>query len=119
MTEPDPSRAQLLAELAHWRDAVRALADLDTVAAPEAWGRLEGYLRVQLRARLTALVASLEAEAATLGASVNAGADTTTIRKNLLRLRFHPEPRAGRENGPRRSRRPFPTDPLLHDHGVQ
>jgi hypothetical protein len=77
-----------LAELAHWREAVRALADLDTVASPEAWGRLEGYMRMQLRARLAALVGSLEAEAAALTASVNSGVDTVTIRRNLLRLRY-------------------------------
>jgi hypothetical protein len=42
-------RTQLLREIAHWRDAVDALGDLDVVASPEAWARLEGYLRLQIR----------------------------------------------------------------------
>jgi hypothetical protein len=83
----DASRTQLLGEIAHWRAAVRALANLEEVAAPEAWARLESYLRVQLRARLTSVVQGLEVEAAALQASVVAGKETAEVREQLLRLR--------------------------------
>ena len=52
MTEPTASRDQLAAELAHWRYAVDALADLDVVASAAAWDGLEHYLRLQVRDRL-------------------------------------------------------------------
>jgi hypothetical protein len=87
VTEPDAARVQLLAEIAHWRDAVRSLGDLDTVASPDAWARLEGYLRVQLRARLSAVVQGLEVEAVALEAAVAADKTTPETRAQLLRLR--------------------------------
>ena len=49
------------AELAHWRGAIAALADLDTVAAPAAWAMLEAYLRLRVRERLEPSVAELAA----------------------------------------------------------
>ncbi len=54
-------RAELAAELAHWRRATRALADLDVVAAPGAWTALESYLGLRLRASLSVVVARVAA----------------------------------------------------------
>jgi hypothetical protein len=80
-------RTQLLREIAHWRDAVDALGDLDVVASPEAWARLEGYLRLQIRSRLTSVVQGLTADAAALQAGIAADKDTQALRGELLRLR--------------------------------
>jgi hypothetical protein len=49
-------RAELAAELTHWTQAARALADLDVVAAPAAWAALESYLGLRLRASLQSSV---------------------------------------------------------------
>ena len=91
MTEPTATSDQLAAELAHWRYAVDALADLDVVASPAAWAGLEHYLRLQVRDRLAAIVAALRLEVAQLDAA--AGGDppgvlrTRLLRARLLRLR--------------------------------
>ncbi len=47
------------AEVAHWRLAVEALADLDAVAAPDAWASLEEYLQHSIRERLAGVVVLL------------------------------------------------------------
>jgi hypothetical protein len=86
MTEPTASRDQLAAELAHWRYAVDALADLDVVASPAAWAGLEHYLRLQVRDRLAAIVAALRLEVAQLDAAVG-GDPPDVLRGRLLRLR--------------------------------
>lgn len=78
---------QTEAEVAHWRLAVEALADLDTVAAPEAWASLEGYLQARVRDRLTAVVAALSAEAHGLELLLHTGQDIQETRRRLLRLR--------------------------------
>ncbi|WP_328475146.1 hypothetical protein OHA21_17700 [Actinoplanes sp. NBC_00393] len=80
-------REQTGAEVAHWRLAVEALADLDTVAAPEAWRALEEYLQREVRARLAALVAGLAAEARALQQAFGSGRDLGEVRAGLLRLR--------------------------------
>ena len=54
---------------------------------PEAWARLEGYLRLQIRSRLTSVVQSLTADAAALQAGIAADKDTRALRGELLRLR--------------------------------
>jgi hypothetical protein len=78
---------QTAAELMHWRLAVDALADLDAVAAPEAWASLESYLHQGVRDRLTAVVASLAQEARALERMLGDGHPTDTIRRGVLRLR--------------------------------
>jgi hypothetical protein len=85
MTEP-AARDQLAAELAHWRYAVDALADLDVVASPAAWAGLEQYLRVEVRGRLAAIVAALRLEVSQLDA-VAAGDPPHVLRARILRLR--------------------------------
>ena len=93
MTEPpattDPSTAQLAAEIAHWRFASEALADLDIVASPAAWAGLEEYLRMRVRERLTAAVAELSLEAASCSAALAQGQDPENVRRRVLKLRRH------------------------------
>lgn len=78
---------QTEAELVHWQLAVEALADLDTVAAPEAWQALEDYLQRQVRGRLSEVVAVLVAEGRALHRRLGAGGDPAGIRPAVLRLR--------------------------------
>lgn len=87
VTESTATRHQLAAEIAHWRYAVDALADLDVVASPAAWGGLEQYLRVRVRERLGAMAAGLRLEAAQLDAAAGGQADPGVLRARLLRLR--------------------------------
>jgi hypothetical protein len=79
--------SQLRAELAHWRGAIVQLADLDSVAAPEAWAQLEDYLRLRLRARLLASIDALSAEASVLAASLDTDPPPAQARIALLRIR--------------------------------
>lgn len=81
------ARRQVEAEVAHWRLAVEALADLDTVAAPEAWGALEEYLHRNVRARLSAVVGALATEGQALRRLLDSGRDLADVRRGLLRLR--------------------------------
>jgi len=78
---------QTEAELTHWRLAVEALADLDTIAAPEAWQALEDYLQRQVRDRLSEVVGVLIAEGKALHRKLGAGGDPDEIRQAVLRLR--------------------------------
>ena len=87
MTDIDPMRAQLGAEIVHWRYAIDALQDLDLLASPASWAGLEEYLRTGLRARLRSVVAGVVLEAATLEARFKGGAATAQLREQLLRLR--------------------------------
>ncbi|WP_406356398.1 hypothetical protein [Streptomyces sp. NBC_00658] len=80
-------RRQTDAEVAHWRMAVEALADLDAVAAPEAWAALEDYLRRSVRDRLSGVVAALTAEGLALQRMLDDGHDLRAVRHGLLRLR--------------------------------
>ncbi|WP_222268917.1 hypothetical protein [Modestobacter marinus] len=84
---PDVSTRQTLAELTHWRLAVEALADLDAVAAPEAWAGLEAYLQQGVRDRLAAVVAAVALEARALERQAAAGASPDAVRTGVLRLR--------------------------------
>jgi hypothetical protein len=84
---PDAATRQTLAELTHWRLAVEALADLDAVAAPEAWASLETYLQQGVRDRLAAVVAAVAQEARALEQLAAAGAAPDVVRRGVLRLR--------------------------------
>ena len=78
---------QTAAEVAHWRLAVEALADLDAVAAPNAWAALEQYLQQRVRDRLRRVVEALIAEAQAIQRMLDGGRDLAEVRNALLRLR--------------------------------
>jgi hypothetical protein len=82
-------REQLGAEIAHWRQAADALADLDTVASPSAWAGLEEYLRTRVRDRLAAAVANLSLEGAAAASALAGGHDAAEVRQRVLVLRQH------------------------------
>jgi hypothetical protein len=84
---PDATTRQTLAELTHWRLAVDALADLDAVAAPEAWASLEAYLQQGVRDRLSSVVVAVAREARALEQLAAAGAAPEVVRRGVLRLR--------------------------------
>jgi hypothetical protein len=78
---------QTESELVHWQLAIEALADLDAIAAPEAWQALEDYLQRQVRGRLSEVVAVLIAEGKVLHRKLGESGDPTEIRQAVLRLR--------------------------------
>ncbi|MGH3835413.1 MAG: hypothetical protein ACRDSF_06875 [Pseudonocardiaceae bacterium] len=78
---------QTSAEVAHWRLAVEALADLYAVAAPDAWASLEEYLQHSIRERLAGVVVSLTQEARALERMAANGRDADAIRRGVLLLR--------------------------------
>ena len=80
---------RLAQEIAHWRFACDALADLDAVASPAAWASLEEYLRMRVRDRLAAAVAELSREAASVAGGLARGDAPADVRRRLLRLRRH------------------------------
>jgi hypothetical protein len=84
---PDVEREQVASELAHWRGAIDDLADLDAVAAPAAWERLEEYLRLRLRERLLASVRALADDGAATAARLGAGEPVAAVRDAALDLR--------------------------------
>lgn len=79
--------AQLRTEITHWRLAAEALADLDEVAAAEAWSSVETYLQTNVRARLSAVVAALIQQARSLQAASTSGHDPARLRRGVLDLR--------------------------------
>ena len=81
------ARDQTAAEARHWRLAAQALADLDAVAAPDAWASMETYLRQRLRDRLGGIVAGLVSEAMRLEQRAAAGRDVRTLRRDVLQVR--------------------------------
>jgi hypothetical protein len=87
MTDHEVARRQLLAEIGHWRSAVEALADLDSVAGPAAWAGLETYVQRRLREPLQAAVDRLALDAATTEAAVSSGADLADPHRRVLALR--------------------------------
>lgn len=82
-------REQTAAEALHWRLAAEALADLDAVAAPEAWASMEAYLCEHVRGRLAGMVAGLVAEAGVLARRTDGGGDLALLRRDVLALRAH------------------------------
>ena len=84
MSRRDP---QLEGELAHWRGAVAALADLDVVASPAAWAMLEDYLRLRLRDRLQSSIRTLADEGRGVAARLEAGEPPAMVRSRVLDLR--------------------------------
>jgi len=90
VTDPAAAeRDQVTDEIAHWRFACDALADLDSVASPAAWASLEEYLRMRVRDRLAAAVAELSREAASVSSASARGDAAADVRRRLLRLRRH------------------------------
>ena len=83
----DAEARQTAAEVAHWLLAAQGLADLDDAAAPEAWAGLESYLQHGLRDRMSAMVASLVAEARAVQRLTANGAEPAAARAGVLRLR--------------------------------
>ncbi len=84
---PAAKDLQVGAELAHWRGAIAALADLDAVAAPAAWAMLEEYLRMRLRQRLLASVQALATEGSVVAALADTGEPADVVRARMLALR--------------------------------
>jgi hypothetical protein len=83
-------RETLAAELRHWRQAVAALADLDSVASPSAWAGLESYLGRSVRTGLAATTRRLAVQADAVAARLAAAtgdAELASVRADLLRLR--------------------------------
>ena len=82
-------REQSAREVAHWALAVSRL-QLDDLASPQAWGRLERYLGVSLRRHLAGLLARLEQDGNALVAMQRAARTPLAIsevRRKLLAFR--------------------------------
>jgi hypothetical protein len=82
-------RTQLDRQVAHWVLASARL-NLDDLAAPEAWGRLEQYLGVALRRHLKGVIDRLRARADVLTALHRAAATPAAlieVRRRLLAFR--------------------------------
>ena len=78
--------AQTARQVAHWVLAASRL-DLDELASPDAWGRLERYLGVSLRRHLQGVIDRLAAEARVLGAQHREARGSTAhaeVRRRLL-----------------------------------
>jgi hypothetical protein len=76
-------------QVAHWALAAERL-DLDELASPEAWGRLERYLGVSIRRHLGAVIARLASEARVLTVLQREAASLTAqaeVRRKLLAFR--------------------------------
>jgi hypothetical protein len=84
-------RAQTDRQVAHWRLAASRL-DLDDLAAPEAWGRLEQYLGLSLRRHLQGVIDRLRERADVLASMQRAAHSPTALvalRRELLAFRRH------------------------------
>lgn len=82
-------RTQLDRQVAHWALAAARL-NLDDLAAPESWGRLEQYLGVALRRHLQGVIDRLRAEADVLTAanrSATTPAAVMGVQRRLLGFR--------------------------------
>jgi hypothetical protein len=82
-------RRQAERQIGHWTLAASRLS-LDDLAAPEAWGRLEQYLRVSLRRHLQGVIDTLRTSADALsasGRSARTPGEIAELRRQLLRFR--------------------------------
>ena len=82
-------RSQLARQVAHWRAATVALADLDVVASPAAWAGVERYLDRELRRHLSTVVAGLRAHGDQLAARLAAAPDSGlgVVQRDLIDFR--------------------------------
>jgi hypothetical protein len=82
-------QAQTERQVGHWALAASRL-NLDDLASPEAWGRLERYLGVSLRRHLTGVIDRLQGEANVLKAMQHTAQSPTAVaevRRKLLAFR--------------------------------
>jgi len=91
MSDPHAAmKAQLARQVAHWASAAERLKNLDDLASPASWHSLESYLGLAIRRHLTAVVDTLNREAAALRAAldmVTSAADLQIVRRKLLAFR--------------------------------
>lgn len=90
MREEDAVRVQVARQIAHWRSATLALADLDAFAAPSAWAELEHYLDVRIRSSLRAAVTRLRLEMDVLDARLRAAereSELEALRRDVVQFR--------------------------------
>jgi hypothetical protein len=83
-------KTQLSRQVAHWTKAAARLQDLDDLASPAAWSRLERYLGLSIRRHLSTVVAQLDREGVLLQAALAATvstADLSAVRRQLLAFR--------------------------------
>jgi hypothetical protein len=88
--EEDAVRVQVARQVAHWRAATVALADLDTFASPTAWAQLEHYLDARIRTSLQAAVARLRREMDVLDARLRAAEherELEVLRRDVVEFR--------------------------------
>lgn len=85
MSDAPPLRAELAAQLAHWRAAVRAFDEVENFAAQSAWASLEEYLGITLRSYLAGVVARLRDTGNALAADVRDAHDEAEL--GILRRR--------------------------------
>ena len=90
MREVDAVRVQVRRQVAHWRAACDALADLDGFASPAAWAALDHYLDTRIRSSLQAAVARLRREMDVLDARLKAADDEReleALRRDVVAFR--------------------------------
>lgn len=90
MREVDAVRVQVRRQVAHWRAASDALADLDGFASPAAWAALDHYLDTRIRSSLQAAVARLRREMDVLDARLKAADDEReleALRRDVVAFR--------------------------------
>src|SRR5262249_2993971 len=85
----DAVNIQVERQVAHWTLAAARL-DLDQLASPDAWGRLERYLNVSLRRHLQGVIDRLAGDARVLTALQRESRSPTAqaeVRRRLLAFR--------------------------------
>ena len=83
-------RIQVRRQVAHWRAASDALADLDGFAAPAAWAELDRYLDTRIKSSLKAAVARLCREMDVLDARLRAAEheqELEALRRDVVAFR--------------------------------
>src|SRR5687767_10549751 len=84
------TRMELLRQLAHWTYAASRLEQLDDLASPAAWNRLEHYLGLSVRQHLTGVVERLKRRGNLLRAALDAAssaAELEGVRRQILDFR--------------------------------